>query len=618
MDRPAQRCVRKPHNLERAVCLTAAPPFRPGLQVPEEVFEGGVGGMRRRVVLAPGDANANCMPFPNVTAANLNQMAGISYRNSTVLFLTLKARPSCWFMDSLTHTPSNAGVAGVLSMFSDKSDSDGRHPLVGWNLKVLTEQGKPIKHPIASITRDRPGTHGGMGMATEIMHGHAVTMFWPGTGAIDPAERAALKEFYSTGISAWTFDFANIGSSGSTMTREEFISDVDNLKDPCGGAGNVTERLDGVHCIGGHVVFITLRGYGGAHVRFLPPSMGALTYLKVFERSNYGGTVGNWPTLTFPPEIGNWSQLKSFVYCGDTTLDTKLSLPASMGTWRNMTFLDIADMGLQGDFPTGVFASPSIVAVRIEAVPLFSIPPVGGMSNLAVFSLKNNGLKGPMPSFEGLTKLSTISFEGNKVTGGMVGSFDGCSSLKELDLKGNALDCELFNFIGCTELTKIDISRNKLRGAIPVSWGLLKKVKIIRASSNEIGGPNRSYLKPLSSMTAVLELDLSRNIIGWERYPGCSTEFGDACNHGPDWMTDWMNAKMRVVDLSRNRLRPPSCLHESSCALSNQMQGIGLIANIYPNLVSVDLSHNELKEVFSLAGVTANWVSLAIRYHNTQ
>jgi Leucine-rich repeat (LRR) protein len=346
--------------------------------------------------------------------------------------------------------------------------------------------------------------------------------------------------------------------------------------------------------------------------------MGALTYLKVFEYSNYGGSVGNWPTLTFPPEIGNWSQLESFVYCGDQAQDTKLSLPASMGTWRNMTFLDIADMGLQSDFPTGVFASPSIVAVRIDAVPLLSIPPVGGMSNLAVFSLKNNGIKGPMPSFEGLTKLSTISFEGNKVTGGTVGSFDGCSSLKELDLKGNALDCELFNFVGCTELTKIDVSRNKLRGAIPVSWGLLKKVKIIRASNNEIGGPNRSYLKPLSSMAAVLELDLSRNIIGWERFPGCSNEAGDQCNQGFEWMAEWMNANMRVVDLSRNRLRSPPCLHEVSCDLSSQNQGIGPMVNLHPNLVSVDLSHNELKEVFSLAGITANWVSLALRYHTTQ
>jgi Leucine-rich repeat (LRR) protein len=427
----------------------------------------------------------------------------------------------------------------------------------------------------------------------------------------------ALKEFYSTGISAWTFDFANIGSSGSTMTIEEFISDVDNLKDPCGGAGNVTERLDGIHCIGGHVVFIGLRGFGGAHVRFLPPSMGALAHLKVFEHVNLGGAVGNWPTIIFPPEIGSWSQLESFVYCGGNILDQKLSLPASMGTWRNMKYLDIADIGLQGQFPTGVFASPSIVAVRLDAVPLLSIPPVGGMSNLAVFSLKNNGIKGPMPSFEGLVKLSTISFEGNKVTGGTVKSFDGCSSLKELDLTGNALDCELFNFSGCTELTKIDIAKNKLRGAIPVSWGLLKKVKIIRASNNEIGGPNRSYLKPLSSMTAVVELHLSRNIIGWER-PGCSNEAGDRCNQGPEWMAEWMNANMRVVDLSRNRLRSPPCLHEISCDLSSQIQGIGPISNIYPNLVSVDLSHNELKEVFSLKGITANWVSLALRYHTTQ
>jgi hypothetical protein len=66
------------------------------------------------------------------------------------------------------------------------------------------------------------------------------------------SERAALKDLYSQGISSWTW-FKG-GTGGSTVMREEFL-DNDDL-DPCGGSGNTSTRLAGIHCIGGHVIGI--------------------------------------------------------------------------------------------------------------------------------------------------------------------------------------------------------------------------------------------------------------------------------------------------------------------------------------------------------------------------
>jgi hypothetical protein len=77
---------------------------------------------------------------------------------------------------------------------------DGRWEGLGWQPSTK----KPLSHPVASITRGDTQaykyTHGGMPMASEIMAGNSVTMLWPGTGPIDPAERAALKDLFTVGI----------------------------------------------------------------------------------------------------------------------------------------------------------------------------------------------------------------------------------------------------------------------------------------------------------------------------------------------------------------------------------------------------------------------------------
>ena len=49
-----------------------------------------------------------------------------------------------------------------------------------------------------------------MAMVREIMSGHTVDVFWPGTGPIDPEERVALKELYRDGIANWKWDLSLI------------------------------------------------------------------------------------------------------------------------------------------------------------------------------------------------------------------------------------------------------------------------------------------------------------------------------------------------------------------------------------------------------------------------
>ena len=373
-----------------------------GTAVPEETFENGVGGIRRRVVFANG--NADCTAFLPETTNHRNQTAGVSFTNTIIMYLAFRARPCVW-PESFT-TPLPVNPAGVLWMPTDEEpEHDGRIYLSAWDV-VQNPNSRTVTYPMASITRDRPGTHGGMPMAREIMKGKMVTLLWPGTGAIDPAERAALKELYTIGISAWTWDAYTIGTGGTTMTRADFIADASNISDPCGGSGNVSSRLDGVTCIGGHVVGLLLHFFGGAHLHSLPASTGAFKHLRSFVYNDFAGGSGTAPVVRFDAAIGNWRNLESFIYCGKNSIaNQQLALPSSMGLWRNMTMIHIhsMDISLVGDkgFPTGIFSSPSIVVLRLDSVPLQALPSVAAMSNLSVFTLTNNGMNGPMPSFKG-------------------------------------------------------------------------------------------------------------------------------------------------------------------------------------------------------------------------
>jgi hypothetical protein len=441
-------------------------------------------------------------------------------------------------------------------------------------------------------------------MAREIMKGLEVTMFWPGTGTIDPTERAALKDFFTNGISAWTWDVYKAGSGGATMARAEFISDVSNTADPCGGDGNVSSRLDGVTCIGGHIVGLYLHFFGGAHLHSVPASAGAFKHLKSFFYSDFIGSTGASAVVRFDAAIGNnWGQLKSFIYCGQNSIpNQELALPSSMGLWRNMTMIQIHSMDISGaGFPSGIFASPVIEVVRLNSVPLQALPSVASMTALSVFILANNGINGPMPSFKGLSNLSSISFLGNKLTGGTMDSFDGCSSLKDLALKANALSCDLFSLIGCTSLTKIDASQNQLKGKIPPSWSALTKVETVKLSRNNIGGVNQSSLSPVSGMKSLIDLDISHNIMELER-EGCNLYDRSGCPGGGNteilsqWVASFLTSNVKRVDISHNHMT----------MRGGVVSVLRDIAPRFPSLVSFKANHNRLGGLFAMGDICAN------------
>jgi hypothetical protein len=459
--------------------------------------------------------------------------------------------------------------------------------------------------PIASITRDRAGTHGGMAMARELMAAHEVEVFWPGTGPIDPAERAALKELYRDGIGFWNWDYGWLGTSGNMYryarfhvqdtaltasgARHTFLADVNDTLDPCGGSGDPNSRLEGITCIGGHVINIDLSQSGHTQLQFVPASISQFRHLRSFYhifKATVGG--GDATTVVLPDSFGDLSMLVSLTLCGHVaTVGQALHLPGTVDRLQNLAMLEIGGFGINGSFPSAFFSLPAMTSVTLHNLPLPELPSVSSMSRLSTFSLKANGLTGPAPSFKGLAKLETVSFAGNTLTGGNKDMFDGCLMLEEVDVAGNALSCDLFTFRGCLNLTTIKAARNKLTGGIPAEYATLNSVELLDVSYNSIGGAGDSLLTPLKHMVALVKLDLSHNRLVFQ----LASDGGSTMSV---WVQGFLGFELRFLDLSHNNISCSGSFSENVCST-------------YGNLVHVDLSHNSIHGYFATQCLSYNF-----------
>eukprot|EP00937_MAST-01D_sp_MAST-1D-sp2_P002222 g2222.t1 len=549
--------------------------------------ENGSGGMRRRVVFAPG--NVDCQPLPSATNSHRGQAAGVPYKDAFVLFLATRTGRPCIWIDGLTTVPMQAGAAGTMWMYTDEEpETDGMIHPCGYDL-TLEPRATRKTIPFATFTRDRPGTHGGMAMAREIMAGHTVNVFWPGTGPIDPEERAALKQLYRDGIALWEWSYLKIGTNGA-MYRHTFLAN--DTVDPCGGSGDPSTRLEGITCIGGRVVNLDFGSFGTTQLRSIPASISKLKHLRSFyfiarQRADDAAVI------TVPDSFGDLSMLRTFALCGQLgSPGQALALPSTLGNLNNLTMLEIDEFDISGNFPASVFSLPALASVVLNKVPLTSLPAVSAMTALHTFSLSSNGLAVPAPSFKGLSKLESVSFAGNKLTGDSKDMFDGCVSLVAVDVANNRLSCDLPSFKDCTSLTAMKLSGNALKGGVPAEYVALKRVTVLDASHNVIGGKGKSLLTPIKGMEALVRLDLSHNVLEYEIPADLGTGSGLS-----SLILSCLGVRTRFVDLSHNRLVGIAGLYVSA---------LGQTSHTYPNLVHVYLSYNQLIGWFSIEALGYN------------
>eukprot|EP00937_MAST-01D_sp_MAST-1D-sp2_P000395 g395.t1 len=531
----------------------------------------------------------------SVTTNHLGQEAGVPYKNTIVLYFMNPTRPCSSVYATLE--PGKVGTAGALFMYSGlpANPRDGRFALVS------RPRGTPgaefLNYPAAVVARDAEGLNGAGGMVHEIMAGHKVELFWPGTGPIKPAERQALKDFYS---SAFVGEVRSEGAygTGGTVSKAEFLAD-DNL-DPCGGAGNASTRLEGINCIGGRVVqmrYTPVSNFETSVSSPWPSSLGAFEHLQYFHfwPSPVTGAGG---VVVFPDTIKNWKRLRTFSWCNPGSLALAIRLPGSIGTLSNLKHLELQGVAHDGVFPSSALALPAVETILISGISVGVLPPVSSMAKLRVLQLAASDVSGELPSFKGLSKLTAVFLQGNALKGGHTGAFDGCTSLQTLNLASNKLTGPLFSFVNCSRLQDVDLSNNEFTGAIPSLWVDLDTMAQLNVKHNLLGGRGHlSVLTPLSGMSGLLSFDLSHNRF---EYPWESNEVANPPVNGNIWFGGFMPPDVRFVDLSHNRIKTPS-LSERPSFYTNMVSGVAP-----PTLVSLKISHNQLRGYMLLEGVFYN------------
>jgi Leucine-rich repeat (LRR) protein len=548
-----------------------------GVAVPDE----GNGGMTRRAVLAPGNADCN-VPFPDATNSFRGQEAGVKYdRDVFVVTLAIKPFPCIYRYYLGGFGPKgrlSADVAGVIFMMSDENDpiqvkeEERISPCcMGY---ALDDMPNNVTYPVADVSRG-PGPIGGLSMVTEIFNGFRVDITWPGTGPmVDAAELAAMRDLFShiktankAEFNPWT-DF----SYGRSVFWPENLA-LDDALDPCTNNGE-GKHLYSVTCIGGHVVSIIFEPLFHPQIDAFPPSISALTELR-----HIYGVGNNLENLVVSCEFGQLKNLVSFVWEGNWML-TRLEFPEDDSCMSGLESLEelVLSNIITTKLPPAFLGLPNLQKVVAPDLPLAAFPTTVS-PNLRVVKLSNAGISGPLPSFRGSALLQVVKLDQNNLQLGEADAFDHCPQLISVDASYNNLNSTVFHFNGSTNVQDIDISHNAIQGSIPSEWRQLSKCKMVQASHNNIQEP----IAVIRDMQVLASVDLSHNRLQWESVNPFYSEF-------QTWITLVAPGTIRKLDLSHNMLKQitPYVLLMS--------------AQNYPYLDRLDLSHNFL------------WGDLALNY----
>jgi hypothetical protein len=466
----------------------------------------------------------------------------------------------------------NADVAGAIWSFSDENDPSSVKEDHMPETTFTSNGPNNMTYPTAAFARGVD--QGGLPMLTEIYNRHRVDLFWPGTGPMtDVTERAALKDLYEN-IELESIQPNRWGNTA--IFPGEFVAD-DSI-DPCSNNGQ-GKRLMSVTCIGGHVVSLYFDYLDHLRIKAFPASISKLVHLRhIWGLGNGWGAYSNQTTV-IPCEFGQLANLKALVLMKSTAREQRLEFPAD-SCMNGLVRLQEVMLGAfeMNRFPATFLQLPEMRKVSVTRAPLALLPATLSPT-LRVLKLSDTGASGPLPSFKGSALLTEVYLNDNNLELGSPDAFDNCPNLKNIDVSNNKLSTAVFRFAGSTKLETIELSHNLLHGGFPQSWAELKTCKVVRATHNLLSAP----FDPLSSMVKTEVVAMGHNRLAWN--PAAT---GLAAINFRDFLFTLLPAKIASFDISYNLLKQP--FRDSSF----DSTGLGTNGARYPDLLNMDISHNQL------------------------
>jgi hypothetical protein len=130
------------------------------------------------------------------------------------------------------------------------------------------------------------------------------------------------------------------------------------------------------------------------------------------------------------------------------------------------------------------------------------MPPLSGLTSLAIVRIFGNALSGPMPALESLANLETFLAYSNQFTG-EIPTLQGLASLQEFAVGDNRLTGQIPDLSGLVSLLSFRVGGNRLSGSVPAF------------PQNDVTGPPSSSLCPNA-----LDTTPGPNDIDWDTQTG--------------------------------------------------------------------------------------------------
>ncbi|CAI0554476.1 unnamed protein product [Linum tenue] len=197
---------------------------------------------------------------------------------------------------------------------------------------------------------------------------------------------------------------------------------------------------------------------------------------------------------------------------------------------RSLTYIDLSECGLAGNFPESVFRLPNLQVFLLGYNPLLSVQfpssnwtagrlkltipaSIGNLKSLDTLLLENCSLLGSIPASIGnLTSLTYLDLRDNSLSGKFPDILSNLVRLQHLSLRCNKISGWFPDVFGnlSQELTLLDVSSNNFTGPIPSLIFNLPQLQYLHLHHNFL----TSMAILLPSHTEKLEfLDISYNMI---------------------------------------------------------------------------------------------------------
>uniref|UniRef100_A0A8I6WHI7 Leucine rich repeat malectin kinase 1 n=1 Tax=Hordeum vulgare subsp. vulgare TaxID=112509 RepID=A0A8I6WHI7_HORVV len=180
----------------------------------------------------------------------------------------------------------------------------------------------------------------------------------------------------------------------------------------------------------------------------------------------------------------------------------------------NLKKLILFQNGLHGNIPEGIGGLTSLARLRISSNRYITgtIPRgIGRLKQLTELQLGGLGLDGvALPEEIGnLTSLTKLALYSISLTGSIPLTFGRLKKLRLLNLRNNSLTGRIPPEIGnMTELHRMDLTQNYLHGQIPGTFSRLVKLNGLLLSENQLGG---DVMLELGNNSVLCYIDIAKN-----------------------------------------------------------------------------------------------------------